>query len=593
MGSHKSNEQWKEELVGKRFGYLVVEDVYNRRALCKCVCGKEKEISIYHLLDGHSVSCGCYKKSEERSRKYSDWCRSNSGKVKSLGEKHSQWFKDNPDKVEEWKKNIKCSCNNTEYKEGLSERRKEYFKNNPLARLKYSQHMKSYYKDNPDKLKFLHSSLKLWYKSNPEKIKERSKKYSTWCKDHPEFMKVKALKHSEWCKQNRNFILQKAEEHKVFFQKNRKAIISDEGKQILKDILSKEDYNKFCSGLLSSQDKVLTKCPVCGKDIESLFGNIFILARNELKRELPKCATCRTSSSYEKELEDYIHSFYDSRCIRNSRDIIPPYELDLYYPDKKIAIEINGWFWHSTEFKNKKFHFLKWKYCLDHNIHLVSIFEQDLINKKEKVFSILKDLFITSTKLYARNCVVKKISKEERKEFFLTYHFDGDSNQSQVCYGLFSKDTQELLSCMSFGKLRGQNSLYKREGYYELVRYAVKSGIKVIGGASKLFSYFVKEYKPQYILSYSDNDFFIGEVYSKLGFSLKTYNENNIDYQWVKYKSVLNRQDTMVNKLLKKYLEYKDVIIEGSKEKYIMKDLGYLQVYRCGNTVWEWFNSQT
>ena len=39
------------------------------------------------------------------------------------------------------------------------------------------------------------------------------------------------------------------------------------------------------------------------------------------------------------------------------RDIIPPYELDIYIPDKKIAIEYDGLHWHSeihNENKNRK-----------------------------------------------------------------------------------------------------------------------------------------------------------------------------------------------------------------------------------------------
>ena len=44
----------------------------------------------------------------------------------------------------------------------------------------------------------------------------------------------------------------------------------------------------------------------------------------------------------------------------------------------------------------------------------------------------------------------------------------------------------------------------------------------------------------------------------------------------------------MVHKLLKKYPKYNDIEISGSKENYIMGDLGYYKVYRCSASKWIW-----
>ena len=43
------------------------------------------------------------------------------------------------------------------------------------------------------------------------------------------------------------------------------------------------------------------------------------------------------------------HIFPDSVVVRNSRKIIPPYELDFYIQDHKIAIEYDGSMWHSSD----------------------------------------------------------------------------------------------------------------------------------------------------------------------------------------------------------------------------------------------------
>ena len=52
-------------LQGKRFGRLLVLRENGRKGrkvawLCKCECGKEKTISSTHLIQGDTVSCGCY-----------------------------------------------------------------------------------------------------------------------------------------------------------------------------------------------------------------------------------------------------------------------------------------------------------------------------------------------------------------------------------------------------------------------------------------------------------------------------------------------------------------------------------------------------
>lgn len=55
-------------LTGQRFGRLsVISRSHNEtngsaRWLAKCDCGIEKTIVSYHLLTGHTRSCGCLRK---------------------------------------------------------------------------------------------------------------------------------------------------------------------------------------------------------------------------------------------------------------------------------------------------------------------------------------------------------------------------------------------------------------------------------------------------------------------------------------------------------------------------------------------------
>lgn len=54
-----------KDFTGKQFGFwtVVKKGEYRNNTqtwLCKCICGKIKEVSIYDLINGRSISCGCY-----------------------------------------------------------------------------------------------------------------------------------------------------------------------------------------------------------------------------------------------------------------------------------------------------------------------------------------------------------------------------------------------------------------------------------------------------------------------------------------------------------------------------------------------------
>lgn len=68
-----------EDLIGKRFGKLVVKNLFCKKdhdghkrkwCKCKCDCGKETCVRVFDLLHENTKSCGCYKreKSSIRSR---------------------------------------------------------------------------------------------------------------------------------------------------------------------------------------------------------------------------------------------------------------------------------------------------------------------------------------------------------------------------------------------------------------------------------------------------------------------------------------------------------------------------------------------
>lgn len=281
------------------------------------------------------------------------------------------------------------------------------------------------------------------------------------------------------------------------------------------------------------------------------------------------------TSSYEKEIREFIDSF-GVKAIYNSRKIIEPLELDIYIPDKKLAIEFNGNYWHSDVYVTKDYHRDKTLNCTKQGIRLIHIFEYEWVDeiKKEIIKNIITGL-ITDNKntIFARNTVVKEIDTELYKDFCNKNHLQGYANAS-IKLGCFYNE--ELIGIMSFSNDRF-NSAYE----YELIRLCWKSNTNVIGGSEKLFNYFLENYNPKSIITYCNISKFTGNVYSRLGFKIIEITEPN--YVWTKFQKTLTRYQTQKHKLVEQGLG-----IINETEEEIMKKNKYMRVYDSGNLKFLW-----
>ena len=108
-----------------------------------------------------------------------------------------------------------------------------------------------------------------------------------------------------------------------------------------------------------------------------------------------RCGTCFRlgRSKSEKEITTFIKSFYSGEVLENSRKIIPPFELDIYIPSKRLAIEYNGLYWHSeAQDKDNIYHYNKTKLCAEKGIRIITSFEDEFLAGKEEVFKKLKSV---------------------------------------------------------------------------------------------------------------------------------------------------------------------------------------------------------
>jgi conserved hypothetical protein len=292
-------------------------------------------------------------------------------------------------------------------------------------------------------------------------------------------------------------------------------------------------------------------------------GSFFQSPHNHLKGTgCPRCGV--SASKFEIEIVNFIKTFYLGEIVTNSKDIIPPMELDIYVPSLNLAIEFNGSYWHSEKFKPKDYHLLKYNLCKDKNIRLISIWEWETLKDKEKIKNFIKNTIIEKIKLQARKFQIKEVSIKEQREFLKYNHLQGYI-PCTLALGLYKSD--ELIQIMT---LRVKN---KKDKTWEIGRLATRVGYSVIGGAERLFKNLQKMVDYKEIISYNNMDKFTGEVYERLGL---TFESITIPYGWIRNNVYLPRYQTQKSKLIKQGFD------KNKSESEIMRDEGFSKIYLTG-----------
>ncbi|MBD3405045.1 MAG: hypothetical protein GF411_02780 [Candidatus Lokiarchaeota archaeon] len=284
----------------------------------------------------------------------------------------------------------------------------------------------------------------------------------------------------------------------------------------------------------------------------------------------PKCAGTH--------LQNNINTFVQSLGFEtqfNDRTAIYPYELDIYVPQKKFGIEVHGIFWHSYDHietkEEKECHSFKADLCSDRNIRSVQIFEHEWIEKQDVVKSIIRAKLGKSDRIYARKCDIVNIDSSRYREFVGGNHLQG-SRPASVRLGL--EYDGELVSMLSISK----HDKYQ----WEIMRFANKLGLSVLGGASKLFKHFVNNWNPTNVLTYADRRYSDGDLYKKLGFRLDSI--TNPNYYYVMRNVVYSRQQFQKHKLKDKL----KIFDPDKSEAENMFNNGYRRLWDAGHYKFIW-----
>lgn len=288
----------------------------------------------------------------------------------------------------------------------------------------------------------------------------------------------------------------------------------------------------------------------------------------------PRCSIGGRTAKAEDEMVQFLRTIYQGKIIQNDTSVLKPKHLDIYLPEANLAIEHAGLYYHCELFHDRQYHKEKYTRCKEMGIDLITVFEDEWINRPESIKHILKHrLGLNGKRKGARQLEVRRIvSTEVARNFIDQYHLQGSGVRSGIFYGAYHGD--DLVAVMQFSSDRNNQ-------YMVLNRFCTDGG-SYPGLMSKMLQRFSTETDTDLIKSFLDLRWFNGRGYQQAGFQIEE--QLDPDYFWVKglkryHKSVFTKQ-----RIREKF----GIQNETQSERELMNNLGYRRIWDCGKLRLVW-----
>lgn len=315
------------------------------------------------------------------------------------------------------------------------------------------------------------------------------------------------------------------------------------------------------------------KCNDCGVNFEKSWLKI------NAARYAINCPECnKRVNKAQNTIASFVQSIIGIEPEQDNRKVIAPLELDILI-NNKFAIEYCGAIWHSSRFgKSSTYHQEKLDACTAKDIRLITMFDDEWKNKEDICKSRIRNLLgLTTNKIHARKCEIKKITNEDALTFCLKNHIQG-KGQANKSYSLYYENN--LVSVMTFSLPSASKAGKKKDYDWELNRFCSLLDTVVMGGANKLLAAFRKDYPKDRIITFCDLRWGNGKVYENMGFKFLYRTRPNYYYigestNWErKHRFGFTKQ-----KLISLFSET-DITLT---EKEIALKNGLFQMYDCGH----------
>lgn len=367
---------------------------------------------------------------------------------------------------------------------------------------------------------------------------------------------------SDWMKENNPF-------YKMSKEKQDQARLAQaDSRRISKTVFNQRNYNFMEEHGLAivtpfeeynkRSENLEFKCLKCDHIFERSLGNMI-----QYEGNCPKCQPTGVSKA-EDEIVKFLKSLGIKNIIKHDRKILDGLELDIYLPDYGYAIEYNGLYWHSEQFRPKESHANKTNLCQESNIKLFHIWSDHWENKQDIVKSMIKHHLNKNASVYPRTLSLKALTNNSEFEtFFKNNHLHGHAKAS-IAHALVDNE-DNIIACLS---------LLKSDNEVSIKRFAIKQNTHVPGGFTKLLKQskqWCYENNIIQINSYSYKDAAYCGLYGNNGF---TYvKDTKLDYFYTNGKSRFHRWNYRAQ--------------NGLSERAFAEQEKVYRVYGCGNKLWK------
>ena len=317
------------------------------------------------------------------------------------------------------------------------------------------------------------------------------------------------------------------------------------------DILSsKESFEKY----LSESGK--TKLQEIVEDIGATLPTVFrYIKKYQLQDKIDLYI-----STIEKEIGGFLEG--QGVFVERTREVLEGLEIDLYSPEHQIGLEVNGEYWHSSEFKKKGYHRYKTLLAQSRGVRLIHIFEPEwsIPKRRRLIEGYLRRVFNLFAFSEISPLRVEKLSVEEGAVFVKENYLFLDIPYGDEYIGVFSGEKLALVGIFQ----RGSFETTQIKGW-RMFEFCYNPEF-YIPGEEKMVLDFFKRLHPQEgeLHAYTKASKEDRALYQSLGFKL--IGSSKLNYFWSKNHQVFSQKEI------------------SDKEA---KKMGLYQIYDCGDSVWK------
>lgn len=207
-------------------------------------------------------------------------------------------------------------------------------------------------------------------------------------------------------------------------------------------------------------------------------------------------------------------------------------------------------------------------------LFLVQLWEDIWLTRRKQVVSRVRSFLGLNKSFHGRKAKLVLLSIAEITEFLNLNHLQGYI-KAKYNYGLIADG--EIIAAANFSDTRLMK--FKGDDYVsaELVRFASKDGLTIVGGLSKFIKHFLKAVKLNDLMTYADKDWSLGKGYDKLGFEVTKTTEPAFIY--LDQKKLIRYFPHRLPKNIMCDFEKQDIL---KLEDYLAAN-NYIRIFNTGN----------